>query len=72
MTKDQYRELLPLVNDYEQYGRLRTYAVQRMEVLRTQLETQKDPTRIYEIQGAIAELRRFSTLRDEVISNSKQ
>lgn len=71
MTKDQYRELLSLVNDYEQFGRLKTYANQRTDVLRTQLETQKDPTRIYEIQGAIAELRRFSTLRDEVITNSK-
>jgi hypothetical protein len=72
MTKDQYREMLPLVNDYEQFNRLKTYAIHRLEVLRTQLETQKEPSRIYEIQGAIAELRRFSTLREEVITNSKQ
>lgn len=72
MTKDQFREMLPFVNDHEQFGRLKAYAMHRMDVLRTQLETQKEPTRIYEIQGAIAELRRFSTLRDEVISNSKQ
>ena len=33
----------------------------------TFLETEKEPMRLYERQGAIAELRRVETLRDEVI-----
>jgi glutaredoxin-related protein len=35
------------------------------------LETTKDHHHILEIQGAIAELKRFETLRDEVIEGSK-
>jgi hypothetical protein len=35
------------------------------------LETTKETDRMREIQGAIAELRRFSTLREEVIKGSK-
>jgi len=72
MKKEQYRELLPLVNDHDSMTRLALYAEHRLEVLRSYLETQKEPTKIYELQGAIAELRRIATLRDEVQSNSKQ
>jgi hypothetical protein len=35
------------------------------------LEKQKDPQRILEVQGAITELRRFKTLRDEVIKGAE-
>lgn len=51
--------------------KLVAYASYRIDVLRSHLESQKEPTKIYEIQGAIAELRRISTLRDEVQTNSK-
>lgn len=71
MTKDQFRELLPLVNDHEAYALMKRHAELRIEVLRSYLENQKEPTKIYELQGAIAELRRIATLRDEVISNAK-
>jgi phage tail tape-measure protein len=71
MTKEEYRDLLPLVNDHSQYGRMKSYAEYRINVLRGILENQKDPTKIYELQGAIAELRRVATLRDEVLTNSK-
>lgn len=72
MTRDDYRKLLPLVNDHDQFGLLRAYANARIEVLRTFLENQKDIDKIRETQGAIAELRRFATLRDEVITKSKE
>lgn len=71
MKKEQYREVLPLVNDHDQFARLKQYADARIDDLRAFLETQKEPTKIYELQGAIAELRRFATLRDEVLTNAK-
>lgn len=67
MTKDQYRELLPLVNDGQSYGLLKKYAEYKIEVLRGYLENQKEPTKIYELQGAIAELRRIATDRKSVV-----
>lgn len=66
MDKAQYRLLIPLVNNKEQMDLLHDYAAARIEGLRDLLENQKDAQRILEIQGAIAELRRFKTLRDEV------
>ena len=65
--KQQYRELLPLVNDKDAMQLLQTYVDSRIEKYRNLLEVQKEPTRILEMQGAIAELHRFATLRDEVI-----
>ena len=71
MKKEQFRELLPLVNDHAHYERLKAYALNRIEDLRVFLETQKDPQKIYELQGSISELRRIATLRDEALANSK-
>ena len=70
MDKAQYRKLLPLVNDRDQMNLLHDYAAARIEGLRDLLEKQKDPQRILEVQGAITELRRFKTLRDEVIKGA--
>lgn len=69
--KQQYRELLPLVNDKNAMQLLQTYVDSRIEKYRNLLEVQKEPTRILEMQGAIAELRRFATLRDEVIKGAE-
>lgn len=71
MDKATCRGLLPLVNDREQMERLAAYADARIESYRDLLEKQKDAQRILEIQGAIAELRRINTLRDEVIKGSE-
>jgi hypothetical protein len=71
MNKENYRELLPLVNDRDSMLKLEYYAQQRIDVLRSHLENQKEPQKIYELQGAIAELRRITTLREEVLTNSK-
>lgn len=59
-----------LVNDTDQMNRVKAYAAQRIEQHRSLLEKTKDRDRILEIQGAIAELRRFETLRDEVIKEA--
>ena len=69
--KQQYRELLPLVNDKDAMQLLQTYVDSRIEKYRNLLEVQKETTRILEMQGAIAELRRFATLRDEVIKGAE-
>ena len=69
--REFYRSLLPLVNTKSQLDRLQLYADTRIDTLRGQLEAQKDHSRILETQGAIAELRRFATLRDEVLKENK-
>lgn len=71
MDKQFYREMLPLVNDKDQMERLQEYALARITTHRNNLEIEKDKDRILEIQGAIAELRRFKTLRDEVIKGAE-
>jgi hypothetical protein len=58
-------------NDKKVMSEVYSYANARIEILRDQLETSKDPQRITEIQGALAELRRIKTLRDEVIEGAK-
>jgi hypothetical protein len=71
MDKAQYRKLLLLVNNRDQMDLLQEYVASRVEGFRDLLEKQKDPQRILEIQGAITELRRFKTLRDEVIKGAE-
>ena len=71
MDKQFYRSLLPLVNDKDQHQTLKDYADRRIKTMHSLLETTKDHNRILEIQGAIAELRRVHTLRDEVIKGAE-
>lgn len=71
MDSKSYRDLLPLVNDGDSYGRLQAYAEARVEDLRTFLEKENDVDKIKKLQGAIAELRRMATLREEVIREAK-
>ena len=71
MNKELYRSLLPLVNDKNHFEIIQEYAEARINLLRSLLETTKDHHRILEIQGAIVELRRFATLRDEVIKGAE-
>lgn len=70
MDKDFYRSLLLLVNDIQTLSLLQRYVDQRIHILRDQLEKTKEHSRVLEIQGAIAELRRFATLREEVIKGA--
>ena len=51
--------------------RLHAYAAHRIEQHRNNLEKQKDRERILEAQGAILELRRLFSLRDEAIKGSE-
>lgn len=71
MDKKFYRSLLVLVNNKDVMDLINTYVEARIFVLRDQLETTKSHERILEIQGAIAELRRFKTLREEVLKGAE-
>jgi len=71
MDKQDYRHLLMLVNNEEQYQRLLTYVDARINQIRQFMDTEKDHHRILEMQGAISELKRFKTLRDEVIKGAE-
>lgn len=71
MNKKEYRNLLLLVNDIDKFSILQEYANQRIDILLSFLEKEKDLNKLVALQGAIAELRRFRTLRDEVIEGAK-
>ena len=67
MDKKLARFLLLLVNDKETYDRFKALVQHKIESHLKNLETTKDATRIYEIQGALAELRRMEHIREEII-----
>ena len=71
MEKVLAKKILPLVNDVEKYPLLQDYIDNRIETMRNFLENTKDHTKLTEVQGAIAELRRFQTLRDQALEGAK-
>jgi|TARA_B100001094_G_C18128619_1_gene770936 hypothetical protein len=71
MDKEFYRNLLILVNDKDQFKCLQDYAEIRINLLLQQLSTERDMDTIVRFQGAIAELRRFSTLREETLKGAE-
>ena len=71
MDKQLLRSFLILVNDPNHFPLLQEYANARILILQAQLETAREIDRIRELQGAISELRRFKTLRAEVIEGAK-
>jgi len=71
MEKAVARSLLPLVNDSEKYAIIQTYIENRIDTMRSFLENTKDHAKLMEVQGAVAELRRFQTLRDQALEGAK-
>jgi len=71
MDKQLYRSLLLLVNNKDCMALLNEYVSARIAQYYRQIETAKEHSRVLEIQGAIAELRRFKTLRDETIKGAE-
>jgi len=72
MEQPLCKAMLPLVNDQKMYPTLQEYVGYRIEILRSFLEKVKDPQQIFEIQGAISELRRFQTLQEQVKTTLKE
>ena len=70
MNRIEYRDMLVLVNNSDCMDILKEYADKRIEHDRQQLETTTDPLTMHRLQGRILELRRFETLRDEVVKGS--
>lgn len=66
------RKLVPLVNALDEMDLIHTYVEDRLRKLHKDLETAIHIDKVKELQGAIRELRRFETLRDEVIEGSKE
>jgi hypothetical protein len=71
MDKSNARALLPLVNDVDKYDVLMGYLDSRIEILRGYLENTKEFEKIIDLQGAIAEIRRMKTLREQAIEGAK-
>ena len=71
MDKQFIRSLLPLVNDKTSMSLLQTYADARISQHLNQMSMEKDMERVKRIQGAVAELRRITTLRDEIITGAE-
>lgn len=71
MNKEISKKILPLVNDVDKYPLLQDYIEDRIETMRNFLENTKDHQKVLEVQGAIAELRRFQTLRDQALEGAK-
>jgi hypothetical protein len=71
MDRQFYRSILLLVNQKDSYEMLQSYVDKRIEISRIQLETCMDEHKIRMLQGQIAELKRFRTLRDEVVKGAE-
>lgn len=69
MQKKDGERFLPLVNDLESYKSLQSYAEYRITLLQKSLETLVEINDILRIQGQIKELRRFETLKEEVLKS---
>ena len=70
MTPDIAKKLLPLVNVKSNLDALEIYMESRITDMHRNMEQGDDMKAMYQAQGAIKELRRLRTLRDEVISKA--
>ncbi len=71
MNREDYRELVWMVNQKDCMDLLIKYADARIEAARSNLETATDMDTVSKLQGRIAELKRFHTLRDEVLKGAE-
>ena len=71
MKKEVAKKLLKLVNVKSNTDLLELYMNDRISIIHKQMEQAPNMQDINQMQGAIKELRRFQTLRDEVIAGAK-
>ena len=71
MIQEVAKELLKVVNDKKTMDALEKYMNYRVEELHKLLEQQDKICDINKAQGAIKELRRIKTLREEVIAKAR-
>ena len=71
MKKEVAQKLLKLVNVKSNTDLLEFYAKARVQILYRQMEQLASVDEIRQIQGAIREIKRLTTIRDEVIEKAK-
>ena len=71
MKKEVAKKLLKLVNVKSNTDLLEFYAKERVQILYRQMEQLASVDEIRQIQGAIREIKRLTTIRDEVIEKPK-
>ena len=71
MIKEVAKKLLKLVNVKSNTDLLELYMNDRISIINKQMEQAPNMQDINQMQGAIKELRRLQTLRDEVIAGAK-
>jgi len=72
VIKEVAKQLLPLVNVKKNTDILEAYMEYRVAELHKLLEQHEDIYKINKAQGAIQEIRRLKTLRDEVIARAEK
>ena len=72
MIKELAKQMLPLVNTKKNTDILELYMNYRVNELHKLLEQHEDMYNINKAQGAIQEIRRLKTLRDEVIAKAEK
>ena len=72
MIKELAKQMLPLVNTKKNTDILELYMNYRVDELHKLLEQHEDMYNINKAQGAIQEIRRLKTLRDEVIARAEK
>ena len=71
MKKEVAKKLLKLVKGKSNTHLLEFYAKERVQILYRQMEQLASVDEIRQIQGAIREIKRLTTIRDEVIEKAK-
>ena len=72
MIREIAKKLVPLVDSKKNSDLLELYMNHRIEELHKLLEQHEDIYDINKAQGAIQEIRRLKTLRDEVIARAEK
>ena len=68
MDKKTARTVVQTLNHPKIIDALNGYIDFRINKIREQLETVKEPDRLYELQGAIQELRKFKRIREDALA----
>jgi hypothetical protein len=71
VIKEVAKQLLPIVNVKKNTDALEVYMQHRIDELHKLLEQHEDMYNITKAQGAIQEVRRLKTLRDEVLARAE-
>ncbi len=72
MIREIAKKLVPLVDSKKNSDLLELYMNHRIEELHKLLEQHEDMYNITKAQGAIQEVRRLKTLRDEVLARAEK